>query len=394
LTSFGLALLAGRGLDRSLAKRQFWMGFNVALAVGALAWCWSFYWTSGADYRASALAPTRVLRFGAAGATWLLAIVAIVAWRTARLGSWAPVGLASLELSALLFVGPIVWGRMDEPLETSPVLARLAKLSDAGLVAGRLQDLPTLAGRATAFPYLGITPPPPNYMLEAATRTPGQNDLVEKRWLRRLGVTHGVWGSADFVFGTDVIARIPDPVLDLLMATVPASRESGLSPWTLVRVPGTFPPAWTAREIRRAPEWRAIFYVLSENDAANEAWFEPGDAPDGFPESSGGSARVKTWDGKTAIVEHTGPCILIIRRAFYPGWTFQVDGGAKHAVLKVNCGFQAVPLLGSGTRRVEFHYQPTGLNRGTAVSLAALGGALIVILVSGLQRSGSRSTAA
>jgi hypothetical protein len=385
LTSLGLALLAGRGLDHSIPPRQFWVGFATAIAFGAFAWYWSSYWTQQPDFRASSLAPTLVIRFAAAGFIWILALAAIIAWREKQLGVWAPLAVASLELAVLFFVGPIVWVTANEPLETSPVLQRLAQIQDVGLVAGRLQDLPVVAGKATAYPYLGITPPPPNYLLEAATSTPPENDIVEKRWLRRLGVTHGIWGAADSVFGTDVVARIDDPVLDRLMATVPVSRRSGLSPWTLVRVLGTFPPAWIAREVHEAPNWQGIFLVLSENDAPDQAWFEPGDMPPSFPQSPARSANVKNWDGKTAIVEHDGPCILILRRAYYPGWSYRMDDAPRRPVLKVNCGLQAVPVLGSGTHRITFHYHPAGLPRAVAVSLAALATALIVLLAAGLR---------
>ena len=50
LTSLGLALLAGRGLDRSITARRFWVGFTMAIACGALAWCWSAYWTGQPDF--------------------------------------------------------------------------------------------------------------------------------------------------------------------------------------------------------------------------------------------------------------------------------------------------------------------------------------------------------
>jgi hypothetical protein len=385
LTSLGLALLGGRGLDHSITPRRFRAGVTLAIAFGALAWFWSIYWTSAVDFRTSHLAPTLMIRFSAAGLTWILALITVIAWRVKRLGAWALLTVALFELAVLLFVGPVVWVRTNEPVEASPVMQRLAKLQDVGLVAGRLQDLPVTAGKTVAFPYLGITPPPPNYMLEAALSTPPQNDIVENRWLRRLGVTHGIWGSADVVRGTDVVARINDPLLDRVMGTIPASKRSGLSPWSLVRVVGTFPPAWVAREVHEAPNWKLLFWVLSDNDARDEAWFEPGDAPQSFPKSTNTSADVKSWDGKTAIVEHDGPCILILRRAYYPGWFYRLDDLPERPVLKVNCGLQAVPLLGSGIRRITFHYHPTGLPQAAAISLTALALALTVLLAARLR---------
>ena len=384
LTCLGLALLAGRGLDRAIAPRQFWTGLTLAISTGALAWCWSIYWTSGAEFQRSSLAPTLLIRFTSAGLTWIITLAVVVAWRRGRLGPWAPLAVATIELAILLFVGPIVWVWGGLQLETSPVLRRLSQMQGVGLVGGRLQDLPVSAGITTAYPYLGITPPPPNYFLERATSPPPDNDSAEFRWFRRLGVTHEVWGSADPIFGTKMFERIVDPSLDRLMGTLPTSRRGGLGPWTTVELAGAFPPLCIAHESYEGRDWKDLFYILSMDDRPNEAWFEPGDAPPSFPELNAGSAHVRSWNGTTAVVEHDGPCILILRRAYYPGWSYQLDNASERPVLKVNCGLQAVPLLGSGIRRVTFQYNPTGLARAGAISLLALACAVIVIFATGL----------
>jgi hypothetical protein len=390
LTSLGLALLAGRGLDRRIAPARFWAGFILAVVIGAIAWAWSIYWTTEPDFRSSLLAKTLVLRFAAAGVVWILAIAAVIAWRQNWTGAWAPLGIAFFELTVLFFVGPVNWVWDDRSLVASPVLYRLAQMRDVGLVAGRLQNLPVEAGKITAYPYLGITAPPPNYLLEHTGVMPAENDSVETRWFRRFGVTHGVWGSADSTFGTNVIERIDDPVLDRLMATLPPSLRGGLGPWALVKVPGAFPPAWIAREVHEAASWKELFARLAANDAADQAWFEPGDAPRGFPTASATSAQVKSWDGTTAIVEHDGPCILIVRRTFYPGWSYRLDDAPLQPVHKVNSSMQGVPLTGSGRRRIRFQYHPRGLRRGAAVSLGALASALFVLFAAGFEtlRSG------
>ena len=59
--------------------------------------------------------------------------------------------------------------------------------------------------------------------------------------------------------------------------------------------------------------------LLSIDERPNEAWFEPGEVSPSFPESTTGSAHVKSWNGTMAVVEHDGPCILILRCAYYPG---------------------------------------------------------------------------
>src|SRR5262249_37184801 len=87
--------------------------------------------------------------------------------------------------------------------------------------------------------------------------------------------------------------------------------------------------------------------------------------------------------GKTAIVEHDGPCILIVRRTYFPGWSYTLDDAAPHPVLKVNSGMQGVALEGAGTRRIAFQYRPTGLTLSAAVSLFALASALAVLISAG-----------
>ena len=175
------------------------------------------------------------------------------------------------------------------------------------------------------------------------------------------------------------------------MATLPPSRRGGLGPWTLVQILGAFPPAWVAREVHEANlKMKVAFLRLSENEAPDEAWFEPGEAPAGFPAVSASSAQVKSWDGKTAVVEHDGPCILIVRRAYYPGWSYRVDDGPPERVKRVNCGMQGVPVLGAGTHLITFDYRPTGLRSAVAVSLAASAGAMLLLLAAGVRTVGRR----
>src|SRR5262249_39426974 len=161
------------------------------------------------------------------GLAWGLGPAAIVAWRLGRLGAWAPLTLAATELGLLLFVGPVLWGRAVPLSEASAVVRRLAAEPGVGLVAGPMLNLPAYADRATASPTLGITPPPPNYLLEPAVRPPGRMTQSEARWLRRFGVSHGLWAVGDDVRGTAVVAVLADPALDRALATVPNLRGRG-----------------------------------------------------------------------------------------------------------------------------------------------------------------------
>jgi hypothetical protein len=323
---------------------------------------------------------TIVARFVGTGLAWALGLSAIVAWRLGRVGAWAPLAITAIELSILFFVGPVEWDWSVRLSESSPVLRRLAeaKGDEPGLVAGRLQNVPVLAGLTVAFPSLGIIPPPPNYLLEGATRPPGRETIADRHWQRRFGVTHGIWGPDDDVRGMEVLAVIPDPALDRVMARVPSLRAHG--PWTLVRDPAAFPAARVARRVREAAGWGPLYSTLSSSDHPDEAWFLAEDGVPRLPDPPATSARVQSWDGRTAVVEHDGSCVLILRRTYYPGWSYRIDGGPEHPVLKVDGGLHGVPLAGTGTHRVEVAYRPTGLARAATISLAALGIAVVVLL--------------
>jgi hypothetical protein len=379
LTSLALVLFAGRGLDlgRSIAPRRFWGGLVLAVVVGGFAAWWSLRLAQDPAFRAALGEDTLLIRYAGTGLAWALGLVTVVAWRLGRVGSWAPVALAAVELAVLFFVGPAEWAWDARLPGSSPVLRRLAEAGDTGLVASRLQNVPVDAGLTVAFPTLGIVPPPPNYLLEATTRPPGQNTAVDRRWQRRFGVTHGIWGADDDVGGMEVLAVVTDPALDRVMSSVP---RLGHGPWKLVRDPGAFPAARVARRVREAAGWGPLYSTLSNSDLPDDAWFLAEDGAPRLPDPSARSAQVRSWDGRTAVVEHDGSCVLILRRTYYPGWSYRIDGGPEHRILKVDGGLHGVPLAGSGTHRVEVTYRPTGLGRAATISLAALGAAVVVLL--------------
>ena len=118
---------------------------------------------------------TVAMRFLVAALVWFFGLTAIAICRRYRIFTWALILLAAIELGGLFYLGPVRWRSLIRLPEASPVLRHLATLPDVGLVAGRLQNLAVDAGQTTAYPYLGITPPPPNYLLEPTSRSPGEN---------------------------------------------------------------------------------------------------------------------------------------------------------------------------------------------------------------------------
>ena len=219
-----------------------------------------------------------------------------------------------------------------------------------------------------------------------------------------MGVTHGIWTADDNIHGTEVVAEVDDPVLyRLLRTSARLQRQTG---WKLVRYPNPFPSAWVTVRGHETSNWGILYAVLSGADLIDEALFLEGEGPRKSHSQERGwelefqrqleapiatdidmgpparLADLKDWDGRTAIVDHDGSCYLIIRRTYYPGWTYRVNDGPEQPVLKVNGGLQAAALTGTGTSRVTFQYRPTGLRPALSLSAGSAAAALICLFAS------------
>jgi hypothetical protein len=385
ITSLGLALLAGRGLDRALPARRFRDGLVLAIAFGAAAFAWSAWWWQGPEFRKfQGEGAWPALRFGSAAAAWAIGLVAVVAWRRGRIGAWGPIAATLVELGALYYRSQVCWGWSVPFPEGSPIVSRLAREPDVGLIAGRLEDLAARAGLTAAYPYLGITPPPPNYLLES-TWFPDRSSLPNnRRWMQRFGVTHGVWWAVDETTDVEAVAVGDDPALDRLLHG--SKGEVPRRSWKLVRYAGAMPAAWVAQDavvIDATDEndrWPKLATALAARDPARrEAIYLRDEAPPAPRSPRARSARLRSWDGRTATVEHDGACDLVLRRTYYPGWTARVDEGPARTVFRVNGGLQAVRLDGAGVSRVELQYRPTGLRPAAGIAMGALAAAVTVL---------------
>jgi uncharacterized membrane protein YfhO len=99
-------------------------------------------------------------------------------------------------------------------------------------------------------------------------------------------------------------------------------------------------------------------------------------------------ARVVSWNGSTATVEHVGTCDLVIARTFDPGWQARIDNRPEKPILPVDGGFQAVRVEGSGTHTVTLRYHPRRFVLFALISLIALvliAGTILLAAVSSLR---------
>jgi hypothetical protein len=378
LTSLALSLLAGRGLDRAISARRFRIGVLLALAFAGAAALWGWQWATHSKLHESLPPGSLAYRLGWSAVSWALALIVLSAWRLGRLKGWAVLGVASVELGVLYYLGTTVWGWAIHLPAESPALSCLAKTPGVVRVAGYLDNLPVPAGLTPAFPYLGFTPPPPHRPLEVPSKyRRWAADPIGARWLRRYGVTHAVWDGPVDLRGRAMLYQGPDLALDRLVYKPPGAPAHAT--WYVVTQPNPFPPARAALRVRLAPDESTLLANLAATARPEDVWYVVAERPPNTHGPRARAARVVSYDGRAAVVEHDGVCDLVIQRTFYPGWTARLDGGPPQPVFKADGGLQAVRLPGSGTTRVTFAYHPTGLRPTTIVAATALAGALLAL---------------
>jgi hypothetical protein len=390
LTSLGLSLLAGQGLDRAISTRAFRAGFGLALAFGGAAVACALSWPFGADFHTQS--GFAGLPFGVTPAlvSWLVAISAVIGWRSDRVGAWGPCVVAAVELGLLYHTGTTQWGWAVALPSASPVLSRLQDEPGVGRVGGVLDDIPVRVGLNAATPYLGFTLPAPHPVLEQSARLwlTAADDPRWRRWLRRCGVTHMIVDRPIRTVDRDPSVAVRDAALDRL-----ARREPGMPEtrgWRVVTIPDPFPAARIAVGSRTVASWDALVELLSREDSVDQTVALREDAIGELGPSAARHARILDWNGKTGTIEHDGPCDLVLARTFDPGWLAQTGDGRTAAIRRVDGGFQAIRLPGAGRTRVGVFYRPRWLRVAMATSISAAGASMIVVIAAGLRALAAR----
>src|SRR5262249_4479604 len=138
LTSLGTALIAGEGFDRSISRIRHRIGLAAALTFAGGAALAAAAWTSRADVHLRATVGGIPVGFLWALLAWSMALAIVTAWRSGRLGSWAPLGAVAIELGSLYYAGTTQWGWSIAIPAQSPVLTELARQGAVGPVGGQL----------------------------------------------------------------------------------------------------------------------------------------------------------------------------------------------------------------------------------------------------------------
>jgi hypothetical protein len=390
LCSLGLAILAGEGLDVAISRARFRLGLASAFVFGILAVGAAALWTKRPDVHLRAFVGGLPAGFLWCAIGWSCALAALLAWRSRRIGPWALIVVSAVELGALFYHGTTDWGWSVKLPEQSRVLTELARRSPPGLIGGETGNLPVRLGFKTAHPYLGFAHAPLNRLLlltqdgplrgeEYADDRAGRLTLGQiRRSLRRWRVSHLV-GSHPVILslGKD-LGHWRDRVIDDLAAREvfePAVRE-----WSIVELAEPFLEARVAPRARTAASMGDLMGRLTREDDLDTAWFLSEDHLPRRPD--GRSASLVSWDGTNALVEHDGPCDLVVTRTFDPGWTARINGSFDQRVLRVDGGCQGVRLPGSGKDRVELRYSPPGWQRWLLISSFSAGAAILVLALS------------
>jgi hypothetical protein len=376
LASLALCLLAGRGMDRALSGPRFELGVWLALLLGAASVAWAWAWWSLPEHRASLPPPVLRERLLWVALAWAVSLAAVLAWRLARVSAFVPLAVTAIELGLLYYAGPVPWGWSVDPKQ-SPVLRWVERQEGAGLVAGRVFGVPVRVGLAAAAPYMGITPPPPNYLLADLVAPKASFNPDQTIWMRRFGVSHGIWYEDLGRHRDRVVFASQDHVLDRL---VPRQDGRGrlAEQWRVVEYPGAYPRARVARRAKVVASWPVLHARLSLTDDPDEVVYLSKNAPAGPAGPRAKAARVVRWDGLAGEIAHDGVCDLVLRRTHYPGWFARIDGGPPRPVSRADGGLQAIRLVGSGTSHVSLEYHPTSLRITAPVSIAVAALALLV----------------
>ncbi len=385
LASFGLCLAAGRGLDCASSTRVM-IGLGLSALLAAIAGWWGFVWCVRPDHFAQLGGDRLLLSLALAAACWVVAIGLLAARARGAIRPGVLLVATAVELGGLYYTSTTDWGWSIAVPESSPVLSALANEGEVGRVAGLVHDLPLRFGMAPIYPQTGFKPPPPHPLFERLTQRAAADAPWGRGLLRRFGATHGVWDGP--VDGDDVetILTTEDSALDRLVHKPPGAPPH--ASWRLVRYKKVTPQVRAATRARYAPDEASLVAGISYDDDPTVVWYQEGDRPSNEQAPRATVARVVEWNGREAIVEHDGPCDLVVNRTYYPGWYASIDGGPERPVDRAEFGVQVLHLPGSGTHRARFTFRPTNLRTASGISAAAL------VLVIGVLAFGSRRSAA
>lgn len=186
-----------------------------------------------------------------------------------------------------------------------------------------------------------------------------------------------------------VLTNLPEfPIPGATRVAGPVRNAAGTMSY-LYRLPGDNPPAWVTPLAVKAPDDNVLATVLDPRfDVGRVALFDTAatvatqPVPAQLPAPLDLPVRVSRREPDRIALALAAPApagsTLIVSENFYPGWTAVVDGRAT-PVGRANLTLIGVPLP-AGARTVELRFTSPRYERGRAVTLAALGAALVLVV--------------
>ena len=400
-----MGLLAGWGLDELTSRerppgRSRWLVAFAALLVALpVAWIvirgrteWGYLVNEGLDVAWGFATPefsprTRSIVIAGALLVWLpfaLAALGLVAFRTSgRLAAGAFAALALLLICADLFRAgmghnpaiPIDHARQP----VTPALERI----QAGSPARFVSTIPTEA----IFPLV-----PDTAMRYGIYDARGYDYPIEKRFDR-------LWQRSVEPVTPFAVHTIRTPITDSSLRTLSLFGVEQVMQQTqdeplerpdvelaydgedarIYRNPGALPRAWLVGGQR---------LVESEDealDAVAERGFDPRREAIVERELQGltgtGRARIAEYEPERVVVETDAdaPSLLVLSDLHYPGWKASVDG-REVDIERVDYLLRGIPVA-EGASTVELRYEPLSFRIGWIVSLLALAGMALALVL-------------
>jgi hypothetical protein len=421
LVSFGVAVLAGMGMDRLLAGavgRRYAIGWLVAGALLALVASGplnnltsSLARTIGAQMAETRGIPQAADQFGAQlsdialnnsrdllvggwRSFFFIAIAAIgvlAFWRkalTARALAWALVGATAADLWS---IDRLYW-LFSPPAHvlyaSDPVIDYLERQQQPGrvLVSKRGDE-----GLAHPDPYFGSngSGSGAGLMIHGVRTVTGYQGNAISRYEQLAGLS----GSERPTLGTPEFWRLENtrylytntPVADSnFKLLVGPEKNSAGSTIYLYGLPGTNPFAWVAPAMVKAPDDQALATVLDQRFDPTRAAIVDSAAPvktvqlASLPEPSRNPVAVEHYEPGKVDLALERPAAegdaLIASENYYPGWRAVADGKpATVARMDYNLVGIALP---AGAKRVQLRFDDPAYETGKMVTLIALGLAL------------------
>ncbi len=387
ILAFGIACLAGLGLDTLLASARPWLRWLAAAlavigALAALGYVLAPWLMAPSAIEAVPTTPleatlwrqAEVRKAALLGGLWALAFVAVALRQTRPVAGYACIAALALEL-AIFSAGynPML---PPEVLQQVPDSVRLVQDRDPdGRVAGLGEALLPNVGMIHKLHDLRVYEPVAHRrLLDFFERLdPLLKDDIRSRFYLF------IWKPDVDLLSLAGVRWLVVPHEDPRVATADELASAGL----IHRYQDSIVAVWENPHARpRVYLADAVIEASSETEALARApelaraggrgavvERMPGVTPPPAARDPG-DVRLESWPGgaRVAITSSEGG-LLVINDALYPGWVATVDGAAA-PLLQTNYLFMGVPVP-PGNHTVLLEYRPVSVPLGAAVSLVA-----------------------